>query len=80
MLYILYIFPVIISFIYLRFAKLTTEIWELSTLAYKLSNILEHLRKQLATCYQYIGLDLNNLCVKLCWICNKKIENCCSNN
>ncbi|KAJ6371487.1 hypothetical protein OIU77_001901 [Salix suchowensis] len=44
-----------------EFAKLTTEIWDLSTLAYKLSNILEHLRKQLATCYQYIDEKRNVL-------------------
>ncbi|KAJ6301864.1 hypothetical protein OIU77_016054 [Salix suchowensis] len=42
-----------------EFAKLTTETWELSTLAHKLSNILEHLRKQLATCYQYIDEKRN---------------------
>ncbi|KDP46373.1 hypothetical protein JCGZ_10213 [Jatropha curcas] len=32
----------------------TTEAWELSTLAHKLQNILEHLRKQLSICYQHI--------------------------
>ncbi|CAK7328182.1 unnamed protein product [Dovyalis caffra] len=37
----------------------TTEAWELSTLAHKLTNILEHLRKQLATCYQHIDEKRN---------------------
>ncbi|GKV37153.1 hypothetical protein SLEP1_g45214 [Rubroshorea leprosula] len=32
----------------------TTEAWELSTLAHKLKNIHEHLKKQLDICYQYI--------------------------
>ncbi|XP_031264988.1 protein SIEVE ELEMENT OCCLUSION B [Pistacia vera] len=36
------------------YAVSTTESWELSTLAHKLKTIYEHLRKQLATCYQYI--------------------------
>ncbi|KAJ6676377.1 PROTEIN SIEVE ELEMENT OCCLUSION A [Salix viminalis] len=39
-----------------EFSVSTTEAWELSTLAHKLNNVLEHLRKQLATCYQHIGL------------------------
>ncbi|KAJ6424000.1 hypothetical protein OIU84_024887 [Salix udensis] len=37
----------------------TTEVWELSTLAHKLNNILEHLRKQLATCYHHIDEKRN---------------------
>ncbi|KAJ6775845.1 PROTEIN SIEVE ELEMENT OCCLUSION B-LIKE [Salix koriyanagi] len=37
-----------------EFSVSPTEAWELSTLAHKLNNILEHLRKQLATCYQHI--------------------------
>ncbi|CAK7328183.1 unnamed protein product [Dovyalis caffra] len=37
----------------------TTEAWELSTLAHKLTNILEHLRKQLATCHQHIDEKRN---------------------
>ncbi|KAJ6423996.1 hypothetical protein OIU84_024884 [Salix udensis] len=37
-----------------EFSVSTTEAWELSTLAHKLNNILELLRKQLATCYQHI--------------------------
>ncbi|XP_050234229.1 protein SIEVE ELEMENT OCCLUSION B-like [Mercurialis annua] len=32
----------------------TTEAWELSTLAHKLQNIDDHLRKQLSTCHQHI--------------------------
>ncbi|XP_074274367.1 protein SIEVE ELEMENT OCCLUSION B-like [Silene latifolia] len=32
----------------------TTEAWELSSLAHKVNNIYEHLRKQLDLCYQYI--------------------------
>ncbi|KAA8529235.1 hypothetical protein F0562_033966 [Nyssa sinensis] len=32
----------------------TVETWELSSLAHKINNILEHLKKQLAICYQYI--------------------------
>ncbi|XP_059644386.1 protein SIEVE ELEMENT OCCLUSION B-like isoform X2 [Cornus florida] len=28
--------------------------WDLSTLTHKINNILDHLKKQLATCYQYI--------------------------
>ncbi|KAG6741658.1 hypothetical protein POTOM_054935 [Populus tomentosa] len=42
-----------------EFSISTTKAWELSTLAHKLSNILEHLRKQLATCYQYIDEKRN---------------------
>ncbi|PPD78524.1 hypothetical protein GOBAR_DD24550 [Gossypium barbadense] len=34
-----------------------TESWELSTLAHKLQNIHEHLRKQLNLCYQHIGMQ-----------------------
>ncbi|XVF57910.1 hypothetical protein PTKIN_Ptkin07bG0020500 [Pterospermum kingtungense] len=37
-----------------EYAISTTEPWELSTLAYKLKNIHEHLRQQLQFCYQYI--------------------------
>ncbi|KAL9246535.1 hypothetical protein vseg_020056 [Gypsophila vaccaria] len=32
----------------------TTEAWELSSLAHKVNNIYEHLRKQLDLCYQHI--------------------------
>ncbi|XP_052205367.1 protein SIEVE ELEMENT OCCLUSION B-like [Diospyros lotus] len=32
----------------------TTEAWELSSLAHKLSNIHSHLQKQLALCYQHV--------------------------
>ncbi|XP_057542530.1 protein SIEVE ELEMENT OCCLUSION B-like isoform X1 [Amaranthus tricolor] len=32
----------------------TTEAWEISSLAHKVSNIYEHLRKQLDLCYQHI--------------------------
>ncbi|KAJ6302108.1 hypothetical protein OIU77_016242 [Salix suchowensis] len=44
-----------------RFSISTTDVWELSTLADKLSNILEHLRKQLAACYEYKGPKGPNL-------------------
>ncbi|KAJ6949425.1 protein SIEVE ELEMENT OCCLUSION B-like [Populus alba x Populus x berolinensis] len=37
-----------------EFSMSTNVAWELSTLAHKLSNILDHLRKQLDTCYQFI--------------------------
>ncbi|KAL5192083.1 Protein SIEVE ELEMENT OCCLUSION B [Glycine soja] len=33
----------------------TTEAWELSSLAHKVSSIYEHLKNQLVLCYQYIG-------------------------
>lgn len=33
----------------------TTEAWELSSLAHKVSNIYEHLRKQLELCHQHIN-------------------------
>uniref|UniRef100_A0A6N2NLJ1 Sieve element occlusion N-terminal domain-containing protein n=1 Tax=Salix viminalis TaxID=40686 RepID=A0A6N2NLJ1_SALVM len=36
-----------------------SQAWELSTLAHKLNNILEHLRKQLAACYEYIDEKRN---------------------
>ncbi|KAJ1403263.1 Sieve element occlusion, N-terminal [Sesbania bispinosa] len=36
-----------------------TEAWELSSLAHKVSSIYEHLKNQLALCYQYIDLDLS---------------------
>ncbi|KAJ6302106.1 hypothetical protein OIU77_016241 [Salix suchowensis] len=42
-----------------EFSISTTDVWELSTLAYKLNNILEHLRKQLAACYEYIDEKRN---------------------
>ncbi|KAI5604645.1 hypothetical protein POPTR_001G340200v4 [Populus trichocarpa] len=42
-----------------EFSISTTDAWELSTLAHKLSNILDHLRKQLDTCYQYIDEKRN---------------------
>ncbi|KAJ6424002.1 hypothetical protein OIU84_024888 [Salix udensis] len=42
-----------------EFSISTTDVWELSTLAYKLTNILEHLRKQLAACYEYIDEKRN---------------------
>ncbi|KAF8021571.1 hypothetical protein BT93_G1886 [Corymbia citriodora subsp. variegata] len=32
----------------------TTEAWEISSLAYKVSSIYDHLKKQLAICYQHI--------------------------
>lgn len=32
----------------------TTEAWELSSLAYKIGSIYDHLKKQLAICYQHI--------------------------
>ncbi|KMT07600.1 hypothetical protein BVRB_6g147300 isoform B [Beta vulgaris subsp. vulgaris] len=37
-----------------EYASSTTEPWELSSLAHKVSNIYEHLRKQLDLCYQHI--------------------------
>ncbi|XLR28253.1 hypothetical protein S83_056153 [Arachis hypogaea] len=37
-----------------EFMQSTTESWELSTLAHKLKNILEHLRKNLDSCYRQI--------------------------
>ncbi|KHG01411.1 hypothetical protein F383_21965 [Gossypium arboreum] len=37
-----------------EYGVLATESWELSTLAHKLQNIHEHLRKQLNLCYQHI--------------------------
>ncbi|KAL5797079.1 hypothetical protein ACOSQ2_001899 [Xanthoceras sorbifolium] len=37
-----------------EFALSASEGWELSTLAHKLKNINEHLRKQMAVCYQHI--------------------------
>ncbi|KAJ6965637.1 protein SIEVE ELEMENT OCCLUSION B-like [Populus alba x Populus x berolinensis] len=42
-----------------EFSMSTNVAWELSTLAHKLSNILDHLRKQLDTCYQYIDEKRN---------------------
>ncbi|KAJ6670160.1 PROTEIN SIEVE ELEMENT OCCLUSION B [Salix viminalis] len=42
-----------------KFSISTTSEWELSTLAHKLSNILEHLRKQLDVCYEYIDEKRN---------------------
>ncbi|XP_011013170.1 PREDICTED: uncharacterized protein LOC105117262 [Populus euphratica] len=42
-----------------EFSISTTDAWELSTLAHKLSNILDHLRKQLDICYQYIDEKRN---------------------
>ncbi|KAJ6302282.1 hypothetical protein OIU77_016381 [Salix suchowensis] len=42
-----------------EFSESTTEAWELSTLAHKLSSILEHLRKQLATSYEHIDEKTN---------------------
>ncbi|KAG6790058.1 hypothetical protein POTOM_006204 [Populus tomentosa] len=42
-----------------EFSISTTVAWELSTLAHKLSNMLDHLRKQLDTCYQYIDEKRN---------------------
>uniref|UniRef100_A0A6N2L7D7 Sieve element occlusion N-terminal domain-containing protein n=1 Tax=Salix viminalis TaxID=40686 RepID=A0A6N2L7D7_SALVM len=37
----------------------TTETWELSSLAHKVSNIHSHLKKQLALCYQHIDEKRN---------------------
>ncbi|CAI0457078.1 unnamed protein product [Linum tenue] len=37
-----------------EYALTTTESWELSTLEHKLTNIHEHMRKELATCHQHI--------------------------
>ncbi|KAA8548170.1 hypothetical protein F0562_004569 [Nyssa sinensis] len=37
-----------------EFVSSTAEAWELSTLAHKMNNIHEHLKKQLAICYQHI--------------------------
>ncbi|XP_077229372.1 protein SIEVE ELEMENT OCCLUSION B-like [Tasmannia lanceolata] len=37
-----------------EFVTSTTEAWELSSLAHKVSNIHGHLRKQLSICYQHI--------------------------
>lgn len=44
------------SFVGLRndFGSTTSEAWELSSLAHKMSSIYEQLRNQLAICYQYI--------------------------
>ncbi|KAL3611991.1 hypothetical protein D5086_003011 [Populus alba] len=42
-----------------EFSISTTVAWELSTLAHKLSNMLDHLRKQLDTCYQYVDEKRN---------------------
>ena len=38
-----------------RYAASTAEAWELSSLAHKVSNIHEHLKKQLTLCHQQIG-------------------------
>ncbi|KAK3413098.1 hypothetical protein EUGRSUZ_I01709 [Eucalyptus grandis] len=38
----------------LEYITSTTEAWELSTLAHKLTNIYEHLQKQIGICYQHI--------------------------
>lgn len=38
----------------------STDSWELSTLAHKLKNIRDHLKKQLVLCHQHIG-RLNSL-------------------
>ena len=59
----MHVFLVIFSFTYFRFSISTTVAWELSSLAHKLSNILDHLKTQLATCYQHIGLHLSNFCI-----------------
>ncbi|KAI9402861.1 hypothetical protein POPTR_001G340500v4 [Populus trichocarpa] len=42
-----------------EFSISTTVAWELSSLAHKLSNILDHLKTQLATCYQHIDEKRN---------------------
>ncbi|KAH8519293.1 hypothetical protein H0E87_000907, partial [Populus deltoides] len=42
-----------------EFSISITVAWELSNLAHKLSNILDHLRKQLDTCYHYIDEKRN---------------------
>uniref|UniRef100_A0A5B6ZZS7 Protein SIEVE ELEMENT OCCLUSION B-like n=1 Tax=Davidia involucrata TaxID=16924 RepID=A0A5B6ZZS7_DAVIN len=38
----------------IEYVSSTTEAWELSTLAHKINNIHDHLKKQLALCYQHI--------------------------
>lgn len=38
-----------------RHVSSTSEAWELSSLAHKLSNIHDHLTKQLELCYRHIG-------------------------
>lgn len=43
-----------------EFMTSTTEAWELSTLAHKLKNILDHLRKQLDSCYIYIEKKMDD--------------------
>lgn len=35
-----------------------SEAWELSSLAHKVASIYEHLKNQLALCYQYIGENI----------------------
>lgn len=42
-----------------EYVSSTTEAWELSSLAHKLNNINDHLRKQLAICHQHIGEKRN---------------------
>ncbi|KAF5739583.1 hypothetical protein HS088_TW12G00792 [Tripterygium wilfordii] len=42
-----------------EFTVSTQEAWELSTLAHKLNNIHEHLKKQLSICYQHIDEKRN---------------------
>lgn len=37
-----------------RHISATTEAWELSTLAHKVNNIHEHLKKQLDLCHQLL--------------------------
>ena len=41
-----------------RYTASATEAWELSSLAHKVNNIHEHLKKQLALCKQHIGWPL----------------------
>lgn len=42
-------------FVDCRSISSTTEAWELSSLAHKVTSIHEHLKSQLVLCYQYIG-------------------------
>lgn len=42
-------------FVHCRSISSTTEAWELSSLAHKVTSIYEHLTNQLVLCYQYIG-------------------------
>ena len=60
---------------------MTTEAWELNSLAHKVNNIHSHLNKQLSLCHHHIGIFLVHLCSRkqlmyhFC-ICNSRIFVC----